>query len=303
MTPETPDVVDPEVRASRVRNAAATIRGARDKEAKRRAEAVGLAASQIRRALQSECSRFRWELEAVVQRALGEGVVPSLLRAAGLSHLERPFNTLLAWWAEVDAEHGLGRSFLMALGEAISFDRLVDDLAQGDIPYVLAEQAPAAAMWSRQPDLMVRTRNAALLVENKVDAAESGEGQYADYLDLLNWWAEGRATRAVLLARDQREVPDGYDLMVTHAELAAVFRGLAGAADRGSRWGRTCAAIMAATLDDEVNRQEVEWHREARRLFTSPPSSPGAEYCALMTLAVGVPAFGKQRSEPAKGRD
>ena len=288
--------------AARLVAVAARIRQARQTEEERRAGVVRAAAVRLAGALQIECDQLRSQLEAVVREALAEGVIPSLLQVAGLSRLERPYNALLAWWVDADAEHGLGREFLMGMGEAIGFDRLVDDLARGDDPEIVAEQAPDAAVSSRQPDLMVGTRNAALLIENKVNSPESGAGQYADYLRLLEAWAGRREARAVLLARDRREAPNGYDHMMTHGELAEVFTGLADAPERGSRWGRICAAIMAATLDDTETSREVEWHVRARRLCASPPPSVGTRVLEMRTLAATMPRALRPTRTPKRGK-
>lgn len=191
------------------------------------------------------------------------GIPPSFIHVAGQGDLEKPFNRLLAWWSDVHAGHGLGRRFLKLLAIRASLLEMYEDIDTCE-PEILAEQVIGGKSDGRMPDLMVRTKNAALMVENKVYASESGD-QYAPYLGYLEKWAEGRAYRAILSARDTREIPTGWDGFILHRELAELFDELWND-DTAPVWGRISAKLTANAFNNE---SDVQNHiREARVLLS-----------------------------------
>jgi hypothetical protein len=200
------------------------------------------------------------------------GSPPPFLRIAGAGRtdLEKPFNRLLAWWADTAAEHGLAREFLIELARAVRFEVLEEDLrsllSDGRLQ-VYSEEPPDGG--PRQPDLVVMTKRAVLLLENKVYSPESGD-QYPPYLERLAVWARGRKAMAVLCARDQRQVPKGWDGAMTHMALAAVFCSVAASA-HASAWGRVAALITAAAFED---RGPAGALAEARALLERKSPTP-----------------------------
>lgn len=184
-------------------------------------------------------------LQDDLRNRIEDGYIPSFISLCGAADLEKPFNRLLGWWATESADHGCGRKFLIELTHLLGPIVLEEDLREGRPVNVLVEEAVGAE--AREPDLLVWSDRGILLLENKVLSPESGEGQYADYLALLDRLANGRDRRAVLAARTVRDAPPGWDRFVSHGELATAFDRLAGAPEVPT-WGRITAAITAHTL-------------------------------------------------------
>mgnify|MGYP001581395659 FL=1 len=207
------------------------------------AERIRSAARRIAEAFLHEEPQVAGELQRELDRRSVDGVCPSIIHLAGLRDLERPLNRVLAWWADPEAEHGMAGEFLGRLAGSCEHTLLADDLARGETAEVVAEWGDEDLLPGKQPDLMVRTSRAALLIENKVRAGESGD-QYGPYRRLLDLWAGARVSRAYLFSRDPRETPPGWDGVLLHRDLSLLFLDLArGVA--GTRWGRIAATLSA----------------------------------------------------------
>src|SRR5262249_23539549 len=109
------------------------------------------------------------------------GIVPSLFDVMGLYGSERHHNRVLAWLLSPDAEHAAGRTILRAFARGLGCEVLEADLADpGTRIEVRGEMRwPDGAGSLRQPDLLVLSPRALLLIENKVWSGE-GEKQYDD---------------------------------------------------------------------------------------------------------------------------
>jgi len=169
---------------------------------------------------------------------------------AGQSQLEKPLNRLLAWWADPAGEHGMGTEFLKRLAMLVDLRAMVDDLDHGERPEITSERNVDNDQSGKEPDLTVRTANAALLLENKLWSPESGD-QYHPYLQVLQRLAgESRQRRAVLCAHDKRAVPKGWDPSIRHHDLARILDELS-QLEGAPLWGRIAAAICARSFEED----------------------------------------------------
>jgi len=221
----------------------------------------------LRRAAAAAHEAFDEHRETVLEHALQylqHGEPPSLRRLCGISRLEVPMNRVLAWLMDPKETHGAGSAPVLAFARMLQFRELERDITAGGDVEVLADSSPDPTRWSREPDLLIRTERAALLVENKVFASESGRGQYADYLYILKNWAGDREARAHLLARDRRSREEGWALPITHGELAAGLRGLSQRSDLPT-WTRIVVALVVADLRDEHGIERAEAIRALAR--------------------------------------
>jgi len=245
----------------------------------------------------------REELLGIVERLERTGFPPSFVHVAGASDLEKPFNRLLAWWTDDDAEHGLARAFVGDLARTLGFSELAEDVL-AEAPEVQAETGYGVS--GRAPDLLLRTRRAALLLENKVNAPESGPTQYSHYLEILESWAkdgiwklENRKRKAILCARGSREVPEGWDGFLAHSELAAIFRRVA-ASPTASAWGRVSAIVTGVAFDADDDYGEP-WARARKILKATRGRAPrpreGSEIRQLIARLkeIAVPHPWKER--------
>ncbi|MEO0606186.1 MAG: hypothetical protein AAF211_32455 [Myxococcota bacterium] len=207
------------------------------------------------------------------------GVAPSLMDLLGDPAREVPYNTALGWLCDPVAGHGAGRAVSRALAARADHAPLVAELDAGVRLGVLVETGwPAAVGAYGVPDLVLSTENCVLLIENKVHAGESRapierrtlsgvktRGQYPLYLDgAERLRAEGRDVRLVLTSRDARALPDGWDVALTHAQVADLLDDVAREDDL-SEWGRVCCRVVAEALRPD-RRVDVDL-AEARRLL------------------------------------
>lgn len=188
-------------------------------------------------------------LQAAAMLLLGSP--PSMRQIVGVSDLEVPMNRALAWVFDERSRGVVARKAVMALATLLDFPQLEQDIAAGDRIVLYAESSPDTEISSRQPDFLIGTTNAAVLVENKVWSPESGPDQYAHYLEMLRSWAKGRGARAYLLARDEsRATPPGWERSISHRELADAFRPLTVDATI-SFWDRVVYALILTDLDPD----------------------------------------------------
>lgn len=198
------------------------------------------------------------ELTARVAAVERLGLPPSLFTLMGLSRYERPYNAVLAWIVGPGAPHGAGRAVLRAIASLLDLDDLAADARDpGSVFEFIAEQTwPEAGGSTGQPDLVVLSPSFTLLIENKVHAEESGEGQYAGYLAALRRLAESRGTpcAAFLAAPHRRTVPgseadgDRWNGAISHADLASALR-VAADDPLNSAWGRVACLLAAQQLE------------------------------------------------------
>lgn len=194
-----------------------------------------------------------------VRRALVDAVVrsrhigwpPSFVRLAGVGDLEKPFNRLLGWWAR-PLDHGAGYAFLLQLARKLDFPTMAEDLEGGEAASIRVEDGFDEDI-GKEPDLVVLTPRAGLMLENKVHAGESGD-QYGPYLAQFRKECGDRHWQAVLAARDRRDQPKGWTSSIEHADIAKIFHELA--RDETLRFWTRIAAVMTAVAFADAGTPE-----------------------------------------------
>lgn len=229
----------------------------------RQADRILQTAQILRDNFTSWAKELRCELKLNVQQISQLGWPPSFVIIAGQSNLEKPFNRLIKWWTMPDSEHGLSQAFLIELSRLVDLPEMIADLEQGECPVVHSEEAVEETN-GRQPDLFVQTSHAALMLENKVNAPESGD-QYGPYLRYFNAWAgSNRKKCAVLCSRDIREIPSGWNKCILHGDLAQILYRISDN-PKSSDWGRISAIICAVTFENDPDI--CKKYEEAKRLL------------------------------------
>lgn len=217
-----------------------------------------VAASRVHEAassLEAIFGRQLEQIEAQARQRVALGAPASLRELTGISQLEVPMNRVLGWVFDPARRGSAALVAVVQLAQFLDFDALLRDIQSGETPQVWVESSPDIWLSSRQPDLVIGTTGAALLIENKVDSPESGEGQYADYLALLEGWAESRDARAYLFSRRKRTPPVGWAGSFSHQELGQyVFKQLA-EGEGLPFWDRVMYGLLAGDLDPDVTAE------------------------------------------------
>lgn len=226
-----------------LREAIAKVRHARDELEADRVQAVRRAGET----LGAFFAERAIEVRSRAERLLGLGVPPSLRNLCGTWDLEVPLNRILGWLFDPAGSHGADAAPLLHLVRSLNLGAMAADLRNGARASVYAESSPDPSRWWRQPDLVVETPRAVLLLENKVLSPESGPEQYRDYLEMVQEMAAGRAWQAVLLTRQGKTVPEGWTRVLLHAELADLLSPL-GESCELSAWARILVALITTDL-------------------------------------------------------
>lgn len=236
------------------------------------------------------------EIHVRAQTLLRRGVPPSLRHVCGTTDLEVPLNRVLGWLLDPAQPHGADIAPLLRVVGELGLTAMVSDLRNGEAASVFTECSPDPVRWWREPDLVVDTPNAVLLLENKVLAPESGPDQYDAYLDILRELADERPWCAVLLARGRRDPPPRRTRTIRHAELADL---LAPLCEDGSlpAWTRILMAMVVTDLrHDDLSVRLAE----VRRLLDRAPDrqlSP-LEVRRLSRLLEGIPDQSPWEQQP-----
>jgi hypothetical protein len=205
---------------------------------------------------------------------------------AGQSHLEKPLNRLLAWMVNPEGDHGWGLHFLLLLAQFVGLPELVADLEKGSVIKIIAEQSFEDDDSGKEPDLIIGTHHAALMLENKLWAPESGD-QYGPYLTSFKSWAKGRASKAVLSSPNDRVVPQGWDRCLLHQDLANLLMRIAHGETRTPVWGRISAAMCAVAFQRQSYHQTIIDARQA--LESAKQSTPSLEQVARLRGILPLP--------------
>jgi hypothetical protein len=262
----------PRIDRSRIESAAALFEELFHKERRQQADAVRKTGDIIERHLWGWRERLRSTLEQQLAAFADVGFPPSFVHVAGQRGLEKPLNRLLAWLGDPGAEHGLGTAFLVRLSHFAGLPELAEDLERGEDAEIRAEATLEDDDSGREPDLVVRTSRAALLLENKVHAAESGPGQYSTYLEIFKAWAAGtRKTAAILCSRGSRKLPDGWTMVMMHADVSNMLYEIGRSPDDAPTWGRIAAVMCAVAFEESVHNDTV---RRARALLDETRTGP-----------------------------
>lgn len=251
--------------AARILAVAAAVRAARSS----RERSVLRIAEELTTLFAARAEPARRALASALARERTTGTPPSFVRVAGLGHREKPYNRLLGWWL-ADGDHGAGFSFLSALATRVGLAHMAEDISRGERPEIHVETAMSDDE-TKEPDAVVLTSRAALLLENKVWAGESGD-QYGPYLASFKRSTGERQWMAILLAREVRATPAGWSMMMTHEEIAEVLASLT--RDDGLPfWARVSAQLTAAAFADAGDDSAGTVVSEGRRLLALPRPS------------------------------
>lgn len=194
-------------------------------------------------------------VKRTAERLIQVGRVPPLTRIAPHPKPEVAMNRVLGWLLDPHGDHGEGVCLLRCFAAWVGLDELARDLEYEAEHVQVWVEAPSPSDWpgSRAPDLLVRSPNAALMIENKRGAPQ-GRGQFRDYAAAFRCWRGARAHRSILLAQDAEQVwaryaPDlvEWDTSIDHRALAAWLTGPAQEATV-STWTRICLTILWADL-------------------------------------------------------
>ncbi len=223
-----------------------------------KAEIISSTAQAIKDHCMERGAEILQDLEQAFKAMREIGCPPTFVNIAGLKNKEPPLNNLLEWWAKSDSEHGMTKQFLIGLADLIDFKEMVADLKTGEIDQVevFANQRIPGSDSKKRPDLAVRTRNTAIILENKYNSPESDEEQYPEYRDrILPKWAEARKNSLAVFC-----CPENYEYnrptkgwcCKTHEDLAVLFRDLAKKTDGTSHWGRIAAIVTAGAFNRAI---------------------------------------------------
>ncbi len=220
--------------------------------------AIRDAAMRVERSLIDEGDKLFEQLVEQLKPWDQLGIPPDFVQIAGQSHLEKPLNRLLGWWARPESEHGLSTEFLkrLAMLANVKHQKLFEDLERGEKPVVWVEQAVDES--GKEPDLLVETRHAVLLLENKLGAPESGD-QYGPYMELLKRYAgPNREIRAILCASEDRSGSAGEGWRcILHRDIAQVLDELA-CLKSAPMWGRISAYLCARSFYHKSDYDRVK---------------------------------------------
>ena len=257
--------MEPQSSVQDLMEAARLIESVLSQQSAERCSAVLAAARDCERMFALHAADVR--REALARLKLGEP--PSLRRMVGISNLEVPLNKALAWALDERERGAAARSGLLSLARLLDFSQLVDDINAGLALCMHAESSPDSSISTRQPDFLIASPNAAVLIENKVWSAESDPDQYSHYLDLLRRWAGPREARAYLLVRDEgRAKPENWERCISHRELAQALRPLTADANL-SFWDRVVYSLIVTDLHPDTNPNR---HGEIQRLMDATDS-------------------------------
>lgn len=264
---------------------AVSLRQHFNERAVRHIAAIEGTAETIRNALGGWRDRLVSELEQELI-SFDDGLPPSFVQVAGQSHLEKPLNRLLAWMTDPEGDHGWGRQFLLLLARFVELHEMVSDLEMGLDVKIIAEQAIEDDDSGKEPDLIIGTPHAALMLENKLWAPESGD-QYGPYLTAFRAWAKGRRSKTVLCAPNERAVPAGWDRSILHQDLGHLLMRIADGETRAPVWGRISAAMCAVTFQRQSHHQTIIDARQA--LESARQSTPSLEQVARLRGILPLP--------------
>lgn len=208
------------------------------------------------------------EIRAEAESRLALGTPPSLRQIVGLSNLEVPMNRALGWMLDPEPRGVAARLGLVMLARLLDFPLMASDVERGADVVMLCETSPDLGITNRQPDLLIGTDNAAVLIENKVWSPESGPDQYSHYLEVLEQWAGVREHRAYLLAPNERATPKGWTGSLTHKQLGDALRPLV-QESRISFWDRVVYGLIVSDLDPDTRPNRM---REVERLVGADSS-------------------------------
>ncbi|MFT3768825.1 MAG: PD-(D/E)XK nuclease family protein [Minicystis sp.] len=245
----------PRQRSQVVRDVAALVEGRRVARVQQRCEAVAGVAAVAVRTMDERGHRLRAVTEEILRAYDKVGTAPPLFRVAGRSEAEKPYNRLLGWLLTPSAEHGIALPALLLLARKLEHEALIGDLEDAERSARIEVRCetcwPEDAGSSKEPDLLVISEHALLLIENKLWSPESGD-QYGPYRESLDKLATARniqpqATRAHLLAPTLRDKPDRWHRSIEFAEIAEWLSELA--EERGlCAWDAATCWMVAQTF-------------------------------------------------------
>jgi hypothetical protein len=124
-----PAVGTVEERALIVRRIARLARERSQRSAEAGIRAVRRVSAIGRASLEERTRRLVTDLESQLHAHAAAGAPPPLIRLAGRSDDEKPYNRYLGWLFDPSSGHHAARPALIALAQALDFDALCADLA------------------------------------------------------------------------------------------------------------------------------------------------------------------------------
>ena len=263
-------------------SAAGLVEAALDRRSAKQCADLSEAAAACESVFARRASEFRDEAKS----RLALGIPPSLRQLVGISNLEVPMNRVLGWMFDPESRGAAARRGLLALGGLLSFGALVDDIERGSRVIVRCEASPDLEITSRQPDLLIKTEHAAVLIENKVWSPESGPDQYSHYLEVLTTWAGECECRAYLLAPTVRDIPPGWAGSFSHRQLSDELRSLV--VEPGiSFWDRVVYGLIVSDLDPDPRSNRA---REIERLVECGDSMSDVDVATKLSQLLRHPS-------------
>lgn len=223
---------------------------------------------------------------ALVDRArelLADGLPPRLRDVVGLDREERPMNAALGWLLHPSGDHA---GVLSHLAARLGAHALVRDLQRGAHVEPFTQSSPRDWPNGGAPDLLFRGPTGALLIENKVDASETGDN-YNLYAAAFGRWAGPREKVLWIFAAAARGVPAPY-LFATHAQVAGWLREAASAP--GVRtWTRIAAELLAEDLRPRA--PTIRALADALRACERSPDPSAVAHLAALTARSPPPLW------------
>ena len=220
-------------------------------DAQRRIDAIGRLATITR----DWYSRIGSGLLEQAREVLEVGEPPRVRELCGLKDLEKPMNRVLGWIFDPVGSHGAGALPLIRLAKLVGANTLAEDAEATPAKVeVYREESPRDFPSSKEPDLLVRSPRAALLLENKILAPESGD-QYGPYEEAFRRWAGDRECHLVLSAPTLREKHEDYQLLL-HSSIAELLSELAGNSEL-PLWSRITLITLIQDIEGGDTRSAI----------------------------------------------
>ncbi|MFO0588770.1 MAG: PD-(D/E)XK nuclease family protein [Polyangiaceae bacterium] len=246
-------------------------------------------------------------LMALEEALLGHepiGVPPPLLQLSGFNDMERPYTRLLGWLLDPERDHRAAAPALQLIAEELGFDALLSDLhalergrgrsGAGGLSVTVEQAWPEGAGSTQEPDILIRSTNALLVLENKLWSGESGN-QFGPYREALSRLAVAenilpQNARLHLLAPVLRKAPEGWGRTVSYSEMGRWLLRCAGSSL--PLWDRALAYLVAESLlRDDASAERLKRAHALSAELKRRPLSPRDVLDLAAILPLPAPFF------------